>query len=63
MPDFAKKISVERVNNRTRLYINGEEFPWFFTNGVGVDVTRDEAPAVTLTIPADTVTVEDTIDP
>jgi hypothetical protein len=52
------KITVVRRGRTARLIIDGEEFP-FPTNGLKVDRDRNELPAVTVTIPAWRVELDD----
>lgn len=59
MTDLAKHITVKQVGADYSLQIDGEEFPWFITvDGVRTTVSREEMPAVTLTIVAERVEVE-----
>lgn len=59
MPDL---IRVERTAGKPmRIVVDGQEFPYFTADGVRVSthVTRSEAPAIIITIPAGRVEVVD----
>lgn len=59
---LAKLIRVERSGGHAKLVVDGEEFPWYIAEtGAAVNVRRDEAPAVTVTILAERVEVEDAL--
>ena len=40
------------IPRAVRVYIDGEELPWYTTNGVRLVQERGTVPAVTITIPA-----------
>ncbi|UAJ78328.1 hypothetical protein IT072_13780 [Leifsonia sp. ZF2019] len=72
MPEFAGHINVEahwltraqRDPNAVTvpafaITIDGEDFPWHITEeGVRIEVTDQGVPAITITIPAERVTVD-----
>jgi hypothetical protein len=59
-PKLAKEIRVERGR---RLVVDGEEFPWFLTeDGVSTEVKQGKPPTVTITLLAETVFIEDSLD-
>lgn len=63
-PKFATHIDVSAHldGRRFRLTIDGEQFPWHITeDGVQIEVTDQGLPAITITIPAERVTVDHSI--
>lgn len=70
MPKLAGNINVTAYlsgaapsSERFTLTIDGEEFPWHITEqGVSVEVNNTDIPAITITIPAENVTLEHRID-
>lgn len=61
---LAKTIQVTQrrgfSENIHSVLIDGEEFPWFIsTKGIATTVTEGELPSITLTIPAESLTVID----
>jgi len=56
---FPDRIEVYRDKNGMGIRIDGDLFPWFTVDGYHVDVTKDQVPSVTVTIPAMYVTVVD----
>lgn len=52
-------ITVVRRGRRAVVQIDGEDFPWpIAANGVEVPVVSDECPTITLTILAESVSVD-----
>jgi hypothetical protein len=60
MPKLAGRIRVSSTPTSKVVQVDGKEFPWH-TAGVDVHVQRGHAPAVTITIPAEHVTVDDAL--
>lgn len=59
MPKLAQSIEVIQRRNRYSLRIDGVEFPWYITDaGVEVQVAADRVPGVTITLLAETVTLD-----
>ena len=60
-PRLARNITVRREANdpAARVFIDGEELPWFTAKGIHPAVEFGESPQVTLTLLAETVTVAD----
>lgn len=62
MPDLATAIEVVRDGQNFSLRIDGAEFPWHITaDGVRIEVGRDRVPTVSVTIPAESVQVDDSL--
>lgn len=61
MPEFAGEIEIVtegtegakiQLPRSVRIYIDGEEFPWYTEKGVTLKQERGEVPSVMITIPA-----------
>lgn len=63
LPTLARNIHVSRQNGGGEfdLSIDGKPFPWYLAGDAGakVEMSTDRVPAVTITILAETVTVDD----
>ncbi|MBB5431348.1 hypothetical protein [Nocardiopsis composta] len=64
-PELAREVRVERHGDgEARLLVDGEPFPWEIDpGGVRVVTAAGYTPGVTITIPAETVAVVDSMRP
>jgi hypothetical protein len=59
--DLARHIHVERRGTQTRVLVDGDEFPWRLDrSAVSVYVDAENMPSLTITIVAQSLTVDDT---
>ncbi len=59
-----KEIRVEQRRKGGRLLIDGEEFPWHISDdGISTTLRKGEPPTITITLIAETVLIEDSLDP
>lgn len=65
MRKLAKTIEVVQARNASQsslLIIDGEEFPWHIsTDGITTTVRDDEPPSVTITIPTEHLSINNTL--
>lgn len=62
--DFAKEIRVDQdERGAPRITIDGQPFPWFTAGIVTPSPAHDKTPTITVTIPAERVTMVNELSP
>lgn len=61
MPKLAESIVVRRSRGKAQYHIDidGQEFPWYTTNGMTFNLDKDEIGNISIQIPADSIRIED----